>query len=180
MFQIETIEGKANGTAKSFVIVAARWNELVVSRLIEGAHATLSRQGVATEDQTLIRVPGSYEIPLAVEEIIRYREPAGVIALGCLLKGETAHYELISTNVVSALMSIGRRTSTPIGLGVICADTMDQAMARCGGRVGNYGSEAAAAVVEMSELQSQLAFDAPVALDVAGEELSQVNAKRVK
>ncbi|MCL4136531.1 UNVERIFIED_CONTAM: hypothetical protein GTU68_048776, partial [Idotea baltica] len=171
---IETIEGKADGTAKSFVIVAARWNELIVSRLIEGAHTTLCRQGVSVENQTLVRVPGSYEIPLAVEEVIRHRSPAGVIALGCLLEGETAHYDLISKNVVSALMSIGQKSGIPIGLGIICADTMDQAQARCGGKVGNYGSEAAAAVVEMSELQRRLALDA------TGSELSQAKAKRIK
>ena len=174
LVEIETIEGKADGSSKKFVLVAARWNELIVSRLIEGAQTTLQRQGVSPEDITLVKVPGSYEIPLAVEEIIRYRNPAGVIALGCLLKGETDHYELISSNVASALMSIGRQSGIPVGFGVICADTMDQAMARCGGKVGNYGSEAAAAVVEMSELKTRLS-DSGIDCEV-----SQSRAKRIK
>lgn len=160
MSGIESIEGRVDGGGKEFVIVAARWNEVVVSRLIEGAQSTLQRAGVAPESLTVVRVPGSFEIPLAVQEVIRYRKPFGVIALGCLLKGETDHYDLISGNVVAALMSITRESSIPVGLGIICADTMDQAIARCGGKVGNYGSEAAAAVVEMSELQNRLAVQA--------------------
>lgn len=152
----ETIEGQAVGAGKQFAIVAARWNDLCVSRLIEGAQQTLIRQGVGAEQQLLVRVPGSYEIPLAVEEVIAARAPAGVIALGCLLKGETDHYELISKHVYSALMSIGCERKIPIGLGIICADTMEQALARCGGKVGNYGAEAASAVVEMSSLQQKL------------------------
>lgn len=150
------LQGQMSAAGRRFAIVAARFNDFFSSRLIEGAQDAIVRHGGSLEEVTIVRVPGSFEIPLAAKELAVSRKVDAVIAIGCLLKGETDHYDLIAGNLASGLSRVMTETGVPVTLGVICADSMEQAMARSGSKVGNYGAEAALAAIEMVSVLQQL------------------------
>jgi 6,7-dimethyl-8-ribityllumazine synthase len=144
------------------IIVQSRWHEDVTDRLTEGALQTLIAAGVPDKQISIRKVPGAFEIPLAVQMLIENYEPnaeyeyddycLGVVALGCVVKGETSHNVYIAQNVTQSLMNISLAQNTPIGFGIITADTLEQARERAGGKVGNKGVEAAVAVLDMIDL----------------------------
>lgn len=138
-------------------VVASRFNEAVTDKLAEGAVACLEAAGVARARIELIRVPGAWELGLAVGRILelhlpttaRGPAPAGVVALGAIVRGETPHFEYICTETSRALMEAGLQTGVPIGFGLLTCDDMEQAMARAGGEAGNKGFEAARAALDL-------------------------------
>src|SRR5579864_8388286 len=127
-----------------FAIVASEYNSVITDRLIEGAKRALKAQG----EVALIRVPGSFEIPLAVKQAAVSEKYDGIVALGCVLRGETPHFDYISRSVSEGLQSVALETGIPIGFGVLTVLTVEQAMDRSG-ESGNKGFEAATAALEM-------------------------------
>ena len=127
-----------------FAIIASEYNSVIMDRLIAGAKRALKDQ----KEVTLIRVPGSFEIPLACRQAALSKKYDGVVALGCVMRGETPHFEYISSAVTDGLQRVALETGVPVGFGVLTVDTVEQAMERSG-ESGNKGSEAATATLEM-------------------------------
>lgn len=152
---VHRVDGKMEAAGHQIAIVVSRWNELVTKELLEGALDELSRFGA--RDVTVVRVPGTWELPVAVKALLSGpRRPDAVIALGCILMGQTQHGRLLSGDVGAALMSLQRETGVPIAWGVLTPDTQEQALDRSGIKMGNKGREAAAAAVEMASVVAQL------------------------
>ncbi len=146
------IRGQMDGNGKRFAIVVSRWNELITKELLEGAVETLMQHG--EPEIEVVSVPGTWEIPVATRTLLNRKEnrPDGIVALGCILQGQTTHAQLLSGDVGSALMSLQVETGVPIAWGVLTPDTAEQALDRAGLKHGNKGREAALAVLEMANL----------------------------
>ena len=152
MDNIKTIEGDLHPREARFSIVASRFNDFVVSALINGALSCLDRHGVDKNAIEVIRVPGAFELPLAVSKVAASRRADGIIALGAVIRGATPHFEFISSECMHGLAAAQSEHSTPIGFGVLMVDTLEQAIERAGTKAGNKGEEAALAVIEMINL----------------------------
>lgn len=152
----KTIEGKLNAEGLRVAIVASRWNDFVVSRLIGGAEDALQRLGASSDQITIIRVPGSFELPLATKQAATSDQFDAVICLGAIIRGETSHNEYIAAEVFKGVAQISMETDKPVALGVITADSLEQAIDRAGAKAGNKGFEAAMSAVEMANLFKEL------------------------
>lgn len=152
----QVIEGKLKADGLRFAIVASRWNDLIVSRLIDGARDALLRLGASESDLTLVRVPGSFEIPLAAKRLAASGRYDAIICVGAVIRGETPHFDHIAAGVTSGLATVSLETGLPIAYGIITADTVEQAINRAGVKAGNKGFEAATAAVEMANLLKEL------------------------
>jgi 6,7-dimethyl-8-ribityllumazine synthase len=135
-----------------FAIVVSRFNELVTSKLMEGAVSTLTRHGADDAKITVAWAPGSYELPLACETFAASGEYEAVIALGAVIQGQTTHHDYINHATAQGLMQASQRTGVPILFGVLTCEDLDQALNRAGGKAGNKGTEAALAAIEMVNL----------------------------
>ena len=138
-------------------LVVCRFNELVTRRLAEGAVNLLKRRGVKQEQIIEVEVAGAFESPLAAQWLIDSRKVDGVIVVGAVIRGSTSHYDYVCSSTESGLMSVQMSRSVPVGFGVLTCDTMEQALDRAGGKVGNKGSETAETVLEMIELKLDVA-----------------------
>lgn len=147
--------GSLIGTGLKFVIVAGRFNELVTDKLLGGAIDCLERHGVETEDITVIRVPGSFEIPQAVAKAASSGVDA-VICVGTLIRGSTSHFDVLAHQVVRDVSNIGISSGTPVTFGVITADTQELALERAGSKAGNKGWQAALSALEMASLWREI------------------------
>jgi len=130
-------------------IVAARFNSGIVDRMIQGAVSTLIERGVAAPAIALMRVPGAWELPMLAKRLAESGAFDGIVAIGCVIRGETAHFDVISTESARALMQVSIATDTPIANAVLACENEAQALARAGGEHGNKGSEAANAVLDL-------------------------------
>lgn len=148
--------GPLAGGGKRFALVASRFNELVTERLVAGARSCLLQHGVAEEDLDLIWVPGAWELPLGVRAAIRRGGYAGIVALGCVIRGETPHFDYVAGGAANGLSALMLESDLPIALGLLTTDTPDQALARAGGKSGNKGWEAALSALEMAGLLESL------------------------
>lgn len=137
-------------------LVVCRFNELVTRRLAEGAVNLLKRRGVKQEQIIEVEVAGAFESPLAAQWLIDTRQVDGVIVVGAVIRGSTSHYDYVCSSTASGLMSVQTARSVPVGFGVLTCETMEQALDRAGGKVGNKGAETAETVLEMIELKSAL------------------------
>lgn len=153
---MRSIEGQLAARDMRFAIVAARFNDLVVRQLIDGAADMLRRHGAADADLHLVRVPGAFELPLAARRLARLRRYDAVIALGAVIRGQTPHFDYVCTECASGLNRVSMEFELPLGFGVLTCDTVDQAMDRAGGKSGNKGADAALAALEMASLLRQL------------------------
>jgi 6,7-dimethyl-8-ribityllumazine synthase len=151
-----TIQGQLNSSGMRFAIVASRFNDFVTSRLLDGALDALGRTGTAEADITVVRVPGSFEIPLAAKKLVQTKKYDAVICLGTLVRGETPHFDYISSEVTKGIGSVALESGTPVAFGVLTADSVEQAVDRAGMKSGNKGFEAALSAVEMVSLLKQL------------------------
>ena len=149
-------EGKLTAEGLRFCIVASRFNSIVVDRLIEGAVDCITRHGGREEDITIVRVPGSWEIPSAVARVLDKLEVDAVIALGALIRGETPHFDYIASEVSKGLSAINLEKGKPVSFGIITAETLEQALERAGSKMGNKGWESALSAIEMANLFSTL------------------------
>jgi 6,7-dimethyl-8-ribityllumazine synthase len=139
-----------------FAIVVARWNAVITDRLLQGALDALHRSGAAKAGIQIVRVPGAWEIPSAARTLAESKNFDAIITLGCLLRGETAHYEAIYTEVARGIGQSQQETGVPHAFGVLTCDTLEQALDRAGLKAGNKGFEAAIAAIEMASIQKQL------------------------
>lgn len=150
------IEGQMSGAGKKFAVVVSRWNELITKELLEGALEALKRHGDPEVD--VVHVPGTWEIPVAVKALLGSKNPpVAVIALGCIMQGQTSHAKLLGGDVGSALMSLQLSTGVPISWGILTPDTQEQALERAGLKHGNKGREAALAAIEMASVVASIA-----------------------
>jgi 6,7-dimethyl-8-ribityllumazine synthase len=153
---MKTYEGTLQAQGLRFGVVVARFNHLVTEPLLEGALAALRRHGAGDDDIHVVHVPGSFEAPLFARLLAIGGKVDAVICLGAVIKGETPHFDYISSAVVNGLAAIMRETEVPIALGILTTDTFDQAMQRAGGKLGNKGYEAAVTAIEMASLRKAL------------------------
>lgn len=135
-------------------LVAARFNEFIVDPLVRGAEDCLLRHGVAADALTLVRVPGAYELALACELLAATGRYSGIIALGCVIRGATAHFEQVAGAAGSGLLQVSLKHSVPLTVGVLTVESIEQAIERAGTKAGNKGAEAAMALIEMMNLQT--------------------------
>lgn len=162
------IEGDLSAAGRSFAIVVARWNAVITDRLLQGAMDALLRSGCARARIEIVRVPGAWEIPSAARTLAESRRFAGIITLGVLLRGETAHYEAIYNEVARGIGQSQQETGVPHAFGVLTCETLEQALDRAGLKAGNKGFEAASAAIEMASIQEKLfAADAVRAVEGA-------------
>lgn len=136
----------------NIVLVASQFNASVTQALVDGARRTLLRHGVPASRIRTVWVPGAFELPLAALTVAKRQKPQAIVALGCVLKGETPQYTAIGQAVAEGLTHVAITTEIPVTFGVIIADSLSQAKARAGGRAGNRGSEAALAALALVEL----------------------------
>jgi len=153
-------EGQLNAQGRRFGIVAARTNDLVVSRLLDGALDALRRMGAADADIAVVRVPGAWEVPLALRDLARSRRYDALVALAAVIRGGTPHFDFVATEVSKGVFQVGLELDVPIAFGVLTTDTLEQALERSGAKGGNKGFEAAAAAVESADLRARLAAPA--------------------
>lgn len=139
-----------------FAIVAARFNGLVVEPLIQGALEALRQHGVSDAAVTLVRVPGSYEIPLVASRLARSGLYAAVICLGAIIRGDTDHYDYVAEAAASGIAQAAIEADLPVIFGVLTCNTLEQALDRAGGKAGNKGAEAAVCAIEMVNLLTKL------------------------
>jgi 6,7-dimethyl-8-ribityllumazine synthase len=148
---VGVIEGVASGPGRSVGVVVARFNGEVTNRLLESALAALDAADVPREQVTVVPVPGAFELPLAAMGLAKSRRYACVVALGCVIRGETAHFDYVAGEAASGLQLAALETGIPVAFGVLTVDTLEQAMART-----DKGAEAVSSALEMADLFSQL------------------------
>ncbi|HSL19519.1 MAG TPA: 6,7-dimethyl-8-ribityllumazine synthase [Methylomirabilota bacterium] len=149
-------EGKLDAKGLRFALVVSRFNEALTSRLESGALDCLQRHGAAEDDITVYRVPGAWEIPFVAHRLAAAGDHDAVVCLGALVRGGTAHFDLIAAEVAKGIAQGSMSTGVPMTFGVITADTLEQAVERAGTKMGNKGWEAALAAVEMARLVREL------------------------
>jgi 6,7-dimethyl-8-ribityllumazine synthase len=150
------IQGKLDAKGSRFAIVISRFNSLISDRLLSGALDALERHGAAPDDITIVWVPGSFEIPSITKKVALSKKYDAVICLGALLRGETPHFDYLSSAVTKELGQIGLEAGIPVINGVLTCNTMEQAVDRAGLKTGNKGFDASVAAIEMIELMKQL------------------------
>lgn len=153
---MQRIEGHYAPPQGRIALLASRFNDLVVARLVDGARDALLRHGVAEEQLTLVRVPGAFELPPTADKLAGSGRFAGIVALGCVIRGETAHFDYVAGGAANGLMQVALDHGLPVGFGVLTVDTLEQALDRAGGKAGNKGADAALTVIEQLSLHAQL------------------------
>jgi 6,7-dimethyl-8-ribityllumazine synthase len=145
---MERIDGRSDGAGLRVGLVAARFNDLIVDRLLDGALMALRSHGVRDEDLVAVRVPGAVEVPLLAQALADRDDIDAVVALGCVIRGSTSHYDYVCQMVASGVARITLDASKPVIFGVLTTETLEQAFDRAGGKLGNKGAEAAVAAIE--------------------------------
>ena len=152
-----TLEGDLRTPPGRYAIIAARFNDLVVDRLTAGALDALHRHGVTDDRIDVVRVPGAFEIPMVARKLGSGGKYAAVICLGCVIRGDTDHYDHVAGAATSGIASAAAASDVPVIFGVLTCDTLEQALHRAGAKAGNKGYEAAATAIEMVNLLAKLA-----------------------
>lgn len=148
--------GKLDSSGLKIALVVSRFNDLITERLLQGALDTLRRSGAREDDLTVVRVPGSFEIPVAAQRLAETGKFDAIVCLGTLIRGETPHFDYLATQVTRGIGEVALKYSLPVSYGVITADTVEQAMNRAGIKHGNKGVQAALGAVEMANLLREL------------------------
>jgi 6,7-dimethyl-8-ribityllumazine synthase len=151
------IQGDLSGKGLSVGIVAARFNDFITGRLLEGALDGLQRHGVAENDIEIVKVPGSYEIPLVAKIMAQSKKYHAIICLGAVIRGATPHFEYVSAEVSKGVAAVSTETGIPVIFGVLTTDTIEQAIERAGTKSGNKGWDAAMSAIEMANVVKQMA-----------------------
>ncbi len=153
----DVVEGDLHASGMRFGIVVARWNSFITERLLQGALDGLRRSGCREQDITVVRVPGSFEIPSQARTLAETGNFDAIITLGCLIRGETTHYEHIATEVTRGIGQSAQETGVPHTYGVLTCENLEQALDRAGLKAGNKGFEAAVSAIEMVSLKRKIA-----------------------
>ena len=154
--RIKSLEGDFNARGLRFGIVASRFNDFIVDRLLDAALDTLTKHSVTPTDIEVVRVPGAFEMPLAIKRLAATRRFNALIALGCVIRGATPHFDYVAGEVSRGIAQLSLAHDVPIGFGVLTVDTIEQAIERAGTKMGNKGAEAALAAMEMVDLVRRL------------------------
>ena len=152
MDNIRVIEGDLQARDYRFAVLASRFNEFVVDALVKGAVDALRRHGASDKQVEIVRVPGAYEMPLVACKLAQSRRYDAIVAVGAVIRGQTAHFDYVAGECASGLSRVSAETGIPVAFGVLTTDTAEQAMDRAGGKSGNKGAEAAASAIEMINL----------------------------
>jgi 6,7-dimethyl-8-ribityllumazine synthase len=160
MSTFKPVPSAVGGAGRRIGVVASRFNAGVVERLLEGACEALSRCGVERSDVEVVWVPGAWEIPLALDALAARGDLHALVAVGAVIRGETAHFEHVAGQCSRGIAEVGLRRRVPIGFGVLTCETLEQALARAGGAAGNKGEEAALAALEMAALLERIGIGA--------------------
>ncbi|MEW6387829.1 MAG: 6,7-dimethyl-8-ribityllumazine synthase [Thermodesulfobacteriota bacterium] len=153
---MRTVEGKLLGEGLKFALIVSRFNSFISERLLEGALDCLRRKGVGEEDLTVVRVPGSWEIPLVAKRLAQSRAHDAVICLGAVIRGGTPHFDYVAAEVSKGIAQVSLDTGVPVTFGVLTTDTLEQAIERAGSKGGNKGYAAAEAALEMVNLLKEM------------------------
>lgn len=154
---MQVIEAGLAAKGKKFAIVVARFNSFIVESLLEGAVDTLKRVGdVADGDITVVRIPGAFELPLAVQKVAQSGKYDAVIALGAVIRGGTPHFEYVAGECVKGIAQVSMQYNLPVAFGVLTVESIEQAIERAGTKMGNKGGEAAMSALEMVNVLAQL------------------------
>ena len=154
--QVNEITGDPGALGLRFGIVASRFNDFIVDRLLKAALETLAGAGADAEDLDVVRVPGAFEIPLALKLLADGDRYDGLLAIGCVIRGETPHFDYVAGEASRGVTDVSLEHRIPVGFGILTVDTIEQARARSGPESGNKGAEAALAVIEMANLRCRL------------------------
>lgn len=152
----KVIEGQLDAKGLKFGVVVSRFNHFVTDRLLEGTMDTLLRHGAADGDVTVVRVPGSFELPGTAGRLARSKKYDAVIVLGAVIRGDTPHFDYLAAEVTKGIAQVGMQSEMPVIYGVITTDTLEQAIERAGAKSGNKGADAARAAIEMADLNRKL------------------------
>jgi len=152
----KVIEGVLNAKGLKFALVVSRFNSVITERLLAGALDALARSGASDEDIEVIRIPGSWEMPVVVAQVARQKRHDALIALSAVIRGDTPHYDYIAAEVAKGLGQVSLETGVPIAFGVLTTNNLEQAVDRAGAKSGNKGFDAAMSAIEMSNLMRLL------------------------
>ena len=156
MREIKVIEGKLDARDLKFALVASRFNDFIVDKLVGGAVDYLVRHGAKEENLILVKVPGAFEMPVVAKKLAQKKEYDGIICLGAVIRGATPHFDYVAAEVSKGIAQTSLELGIPIGFGVLTTDTLEQAIERAGSKAGNKGAEAAAAVLETIRVLEQI------------------------
>jgi len=148
----EVISAPLDAKPHRFALVVARFNEFITSRLVSGAIDELTRHGAEADRLTQVWVPGSWEIPLTAQKLAATGRYAAIICLGCVIRGQTPHFDYIAGEVAKGIAQVSLSTGVPVTFGIVTADALEQAIDRAGAKTGNKGADAARAAIEMANL----------------------------
>lgn len=174
---LAALEGKLNAVGKRFAIVVSRFNSFITERLLVSACDGLLRTGGRKEDIDVVRVPGAFEIPIASRTLASTGKYDAIVCIGCLLRGDTAHYDVIVNEVTRGIGQSAQETGVPHAFGVLTCETLEQAIDRAGLKMGNKGFEAALAAVEMASLRKGIS-DQPSALSQTSKDPASRSKKK--
>lgn len=150
------MEGNLDAKGLKFAIVVARFNSFITDRLLAGAMDALKRSGAAADASEIVKVPGSWELPLTAKTLAETKKFGAIIALGAVIRGETPHFDHVAHQAASGLAAVSLETGVPIAFGVLTTNTVEQAVDRAGGKSGNKGYDAAMTAIEMADLLRRL------------------------
>lgn len=154
--RIRVTEGNFDATGLRFGIVASRFNDFIVDKLLSGAIEALLKHGAEPGDIEIARVPGAFEMPLALQKLAASRRHDALIAVGCVIRGATPHFDYVAGEASRGVASISTAHDIPVGFGILTVDTIEQAIERAGTKAGNKGADAALSVIEMATLLRQM------------------------
>jgi 6,7-dimethyl-8-ribityllumazine synthase len=152
----KTIQGDLTAKGLKFAIVASRFNDFITAKLLDGAMDGLTRHGASESDIEIVKVPGSFEIPLVARMLAQSKKYNALICLGAVIRGATPHFEYVSAEVSKGVASVSMETGLPVIFGVLTTDTIEQAIERAGTKSGNKGWDAALSAIEMANLMRQI------------------------
>jgi 6,7-dimethyl-8-ribityllumazine synthase len=154
--EYKTYEGHLDASGLKFAIVVSRFNSFITERLLAGAVDALQRSGASAESIEVVRVPGSWEMPVTARALVETKRFDGIICLGCVIRGETAHFDYVAGEAAKGLGQVASQTGVPVAFGVLTTNTVEQAIDRAGAKSGNKGFDAAMTAVEMANLMRKL------------------------
>ncbi len=152
----KTIEAGLKADGKNFAIIAARFNDFITGRLVEGSVDALKRCGAKEDDIEIYKVPGAFEIPLVAKKIAALGKYNAVICLGAVIRGATPHFDYVSSEATKGIAMAGMETGVPVVFGILTTDTIEQAIERAGTKAGNKGWDAAMTAIEMANLMAEI------------------------
>lgn len=152
----KTIEGRLDAKGLKFAILVSRFNSFITERLLGGALDALDRTGCEASDIEIVKVPGSWEMPVVAAELARQKRHSGIICLGAVIRGETPHFDYVAGEAAKGLGQVAMQTGVPIAFGVLTTNTLEQAIDRAGAKGGNKGFDAAMSAIEMARLMADL------------------------